>query len=497
MSKYSLVWFPLVPKVALLACIKKLYETSFENCPSSDLRTAQGALASAIGPDEKRDLALQPLSGMGWGEPHSFPRAILHIDGDSFFASCEVAKDPSLRGKPVITGKERGIVSSMTYEARALGIRRAMSLHEIQKNFPQVIILPSDYETYGLFSNRMYAIVRRYTPVVEEYSIDECFADLTGLRRSVRMSYQEMARAIKRELERELGITFSLGLSATKVLAKIGSKWQKPAGLTLISLREAQTFLAKTRAEQVWGIGPNTAAYLGKFGIHSALDFTKRDEPWVRKMCSKPILEIWQELNGTSVYEVESGERETYQSISKTKTFTPPSSSARFVFTQLSKNVENACIKARRWELVSPRIFFFLKTQSFRYHGCEIKLPYPTALPHEILRAVREHFFSVYQKGVQYRATGITLLKLHSADRVQLDLFGAVHHSEGVKLVFESVDEMCERYGKHTIFLASSLEAMKEAAHSGPRGERPERTRMLFKGENVRQRLNIPYLGEV
>src|SRR3989344_5721730 len=199
---------------------------------------------------------------MAWEEPRGFPRAIMHVDGDSFFASCEVVKDPRLRGKPVITGKERGIVSSMTYEARALGIRRSMPLHEIRKRFPQAIILASDYETYSLFSKRMYEIVRRYTPSVEEYSIDECFADLGGMRRVNRMGYPEIASTIKNDLERELGMTFSIGLSATKVLAKIGSKWKKPDGLTVIPLSDARQFLEKTLVEKIWGVGPNTAAYL-------------------------------------------------------------------------------------------------------------------------------------------------------------------------------------------------------------------------------------------
>lgn len=118
---------------------------------------------------------------MAWGTSESLPRAILHIDGDSFFASCEVAKNPTLRGKPVITGKERGIVSAATYEAKARGVTRGMRLSEVRTVCPDAIILPSDYETYSIFSYRMYEIVRRYTPAVEEYSIDECFADLGGM----------------------------------------------------------------------------------------------------------------------------------------------------------------------------------------------------------------------------------------------------------------------------------------------------------------------------
>lgn len=165
---------------------------------------------------------------------HAFPRAILHIDGDAFFASCEQSRTPSLQGKPVVIGKERGIVASMSYEAKACGVTRGMRLFEVKRLCPDAVILPSDYETYSLLSLRFFAIVRRYTPEVEEYSIDECFADLTGLRRPLRMSYLQMAEHLKHDLDTELGFTFSVGLAPNKVLAKIGSKWRKPSGLTVI-----------------------------------------------------------------------------------------------------------------------------------------------------------------------------------------------------------------------------------------------------------------------
>jgi nucleotidyltransferase/DNA polymerase involved in DNA repair len=434
---------------------------------------------------------------MTWEKSLSYPRAIVHIDGDSFFAACEVAKNPSLRGKPVITGKERGIVSACTYEAKARGVKRGVTLGEAVKLCPDAIVLPSDYETYSLFSERMYEIVRRYTPDVEEYSIDECFADLTGMRRVNKMNYRDMAHAIKQELKVELGITFSVGLSATKVLAKVGSKWKKPDGLTAIPLKDSKRFLSALSVENVWGIGGNTAAYLNKFGIKTAQDFASRNEAWVRANLSKPFYEIWQELNGEVAYEIATERKTSYQSISKTKTFTPPSRDSRFVFSQLSKNIENACIKARRWNLAAPEIFFFLKTQDFRYEGCEIKLPHPTSVPQDILREVRNFFPNVFKKGGLYRATGVTLMKLRPADSVQLDLFGKVKESEGLKLVFESVDEISERYGKHAIFLGSSFTAMKFGAHLGSRGDTPSRTRELFKGESARRRLAIPSLGEV
>src|SRR5688572_22894805 len=190
----------------------------------------------------------------------AFPRAIIHIDADAFFASCEQAVNPKLKGKPVVTGKERGIASAVSYEAKALGIKRGMTIREIKAICPEVIHLPSDYETYSLFSQRTFAIVRRYTELVEEYSIDECFAELTGLRRPLRLSYEAIAAHIKADLERELGLTFSMGLAPTKVVAKIASKWRKPAGLTVIPGTSLHDYLAQVALEDVWGIGPQTMA---------------------------------------------------------------------------------------------------------------------------------------------------------------------------------------------------------------------------------------------
>jgi DNA polymerase-4/DNA polymerase V len=223
---------------------------------------------------------------------HSFPKAIIHIDGDAFFASCESAVNPSLRGKPLITGKERGIVAALSYEAKLRGVKRGMIVSEAKKVCPELIVMPSDYETYSLFSKRMFAIVRRYTPDVEEYSIDECFADLTGLRRSLNMPYEKMAENIKKELEGELGMTFSIGLGPNKSLAKLGSKWKKPSGLTIIPAYDAHTYLRQTPIGRIWGIGKQTTAFLEKFNVRSAYDFAMKPEAWVEAKLSKPYREI-------------------------------------------------------------------------------------------------------------------------------------------------------------------------------------------------------------
>jgi len=419
---------------------------------------------------------------------------ILHIDGDAFFASCEVVKNPKLKGKPVVTGRERGIASAMTYEAKALGVKRGMPLHEIRRVCPNAIILPSDYESYSLYSKRMFEIVRRYTSCVEEYSIDECFADLENAYRLPNFGFEKISRDIKETLQKELGMTFSLGLAPTKVLAKVASKWQKPNGFTVITSDKINFFLKDWPVEKIWGIGPQTTIYLKKFNIHSSFQFASQLRIWVQKYMDKPFCEIWYELNGRSVYKVDPKPKKNYQSISKTRTFTPPTKEKAIILSELSKNVENACIKARRYNLISNKIFFFIKTQDFSYRGREVDLENFTNLPQEIMPSIRRHLDYVFRSDL-YRATGVVLMNLKDTSMKERDLFGDFKKTESIQEVYKEIDKLDEKFGKHTVFLGSSAIALKKGQHTGDRAIGAERTNNLFKGENRRQRLAIPFLG--
>ncbi len=427
---------------------------------------------------------------------NSYPKAVLHVDGDSFFAQCEVAKNPSLRGRPVVTGSERGIASALTYEAKARGVKRGMPVHQIKKICPDVVVLPSDYESYSLYALRMYSVVRRYTPEVEEYSIDECFADLTGLRRSLGMSYEKMAECIKRDLITELGITFSVGLAPSKVLAKVASKWRKPDGLCFIPLNRAHLYLSKLLIGDVWGIGTQTSAFLKKYGISTAHQLAIADSEWIEKNLSKPYLEIRKELLGEAIFEVDCKTKSDYKSISKTKTFTPPSSDRFLVFSHLSKNIENACIKARRHGLASDRVYFYLKTQDFRSFGMEVKMSQAVATPEVILSCVERVFDRVYKKGVFYRATGVVLERLCKEPVIQQDLFGDSVLSEKAKIVHSHIDRLQSRYGKHVVFLGSSAMAIRPGVSRVKGKNSKQKTSIRFKGESERRKIGIPFLGE-
>lgn len=436
----------------------------------------------------KHPMTAQPLTIRSW------PRAILHLDADAFFASCEQAVHPELRGKPVITGKERGIVAAASYEAKARGITRGVSLHDVKKICPNAVIVPSDYETYSLFSVRMFGILRRFSPDVEEYSIDEAFVDLTGLRRAFDGPYGVIAQEMQEAVKTELGITVSVGVSLSKVLAKIASKHDKPNGLTLMPGRDIHRYLERLPLEKVWGIGGNTAAFLRKFRILSALDFARKDEAFIAAHLSKPYREIWHELNGRSVYPVVGESKSGYQSISKTKTFTPPSDDETFVFAQLSKNLENACIKARRYHLAAPRLVAFLRTQDFRDSGIEMKLARPTAYPADLFGPLKEGFERLYRHGQRYRQSGVVLAGLVPETEIQRTLFEDPAKIEKMEKIYGVVDKLSERFGKYTVGHASSLPAKIQAQHEGERGDVPQRETDLFGGENKRQRLGLPLL---
>jgi DNA polymerase-4/DNA polymerase V len=423
---------------------------------------------------------------------HSWPRSILHNDADAFFASCEEAIHPELRGLPIVTGAERGIIACASYAAKAMGIKRGVSIHDARRLCPNLIILPSDYETYSLFSKRMFDIMRQFSPQVEEYSIDEAFVDISGLRRVHHGSYESIAGKIKREIESDLGITVSIGLSLTKVLAKIGSQHRKPGGMTPIPGGEIARYLRSLPIEKVWGIGPATTSYLNKMGVTTALDFATLPEITVRKGLTKPGIEIWQELRGESVYPVSAEEKNTYASISKMKTFTPPTGHRAYLYAQLVRNLESACIKARRYHLAALRIVAILRKQNFQDRGCEMRLNRPSSYPVELAVVLKGMFDELFQEKEVYRATAVILLDLKPDMPMQLSLFDDPQHVDRACKTYLAVDLLNQKYGKHAVHLGASHAI--EVMGKGRRGETTIREQTRLFGETKRKHLGLPII---
>lgn len=405
-------------------------------------------------------------------------RVILHMDGDAFFVTCEVAKNPELKGKPVVTGQERGIVSAFSYEAKALGITRAMPIYSVRKNFPEVIVLSGDYRLYAMYSKKMFDIVRRYADEVEEYSIDECFADLTGLDKPLKMSYLEIAQRIKREVNEELGLSVTIGLAPNKVLAKVASKWVKPNGLTVITKDTIKEFLAAFPIEKIWGIGPRSAESMKKRGVFTASDFMMKEEHWVNSNYSKPYYDLWLELHGETVMKLNAETKAGYASIQKTQTFHPATNDKDFLLTELSTHIEDACNKARHYDLTPRKVSFFLKKQNLEYVHLSLTLATPTNAPEIIIRLVEERIDEIYKRGVMYRATGVTLQNLIHNGEVQMDLFGETTKVDKLESIHKQMDELEKKFGKRVVQLASTKKS--SASDISIRDDEGESRHLLF-----------------
>lgn len=423
----------------------------------------------------------------------SFPRAIVHVDGDAFFTSVEQSLNPQWRGRPMVTGAERNIIACASYEAKALGIKRGIALHEAKKICPDLIVLPSDYETYSLASKRMFNIMRTFTPLVEEHSIDEGFADLTGARRIHHCSYEEIARRMKTAIQNELGLTVSAGLSLSKGLAKLCSKFRKPDGFTAVPGYYIHLLLARTPMKEIWGFGPNTVALLEKHGLRTALDFVRMPEAWVLKTLHKPGHDIWNELRGRSVNPVTDAEKNDYATISKCKTFTAPSTDRAFVFAKLVRNIESACIKLRRHKLRARVLWIALRRTDYSQRALEATLSRATSAPHEMIPLVHEAFDRLFEAGAEYRATMIVLGKVEADRAEQYDLFEDPLRIEQMRAVAQAMDAVAERFGKHKISLATSLDLGRHTLTT--RDAQPARKTDLLPGETPRRRLALPKLN--
>ncbi len=400
--------------------------------------------------------------------PNSWPQAILHIDGDAFFASVMRSVNPSLIGKPIVTGREREIATAISYEAKKFGITRGMPYFEIKKKCPECLFVESDYDLFSLVSSRMFSIMKKYTPYVEEYSIDEGFADITGLRRMHKQSYEEISLSIKKELEQKLNITVSVGLSITKSLAKLASSFRKPSGFTPVRGKHIEYLLKNRTTRDIWGIGPNTTAYLEKCNIRTALEFALLSEEFVASHLSKPYYEIWQELRGKKIFELQLGTKEVYKSISKTETFTPPTNDKELLWARLMGHVEDAFRKARIYNYAVGRVDIFLKTQKFIYKTATYKLSNKTSFPLLIHSELHKTFESIYSASHHYRTTGCTISDLEDATMTQASLFEEATTHTKTKKLYEILSSGKVDFGTSLIVDRKSAKKPKSKTFSLP-----------------------------
>ena len=229
-------------------------------------------------------------------------KIILHIDLNAFFVRCEELKDPSLEGKPVIIGRvgRGGIVSTCSYEARKYGVRSGMPTYEALLKCKDAIVLESDFHYYHEKSTQFFAFLKKYTPLIEPASVDECFADFTNVLKDEKEPLVFL-RNMQKDLYKETGLKCSIGVAPTKFLAKMASDMKKPLGLVVIRKRDAKKMLAPLAIEDFFGIGKKTSPHLRAMGINTIGDLIKRideEDPATKEVLGKFYYVISDWING-------------------------------------------------------------------------------------------------------------------------------------------------------------------------------------------------------
>jgi DNA polymerase-4 len=342
------------------------------------------------------------------GELHTL--AIAHIDCDAFYAAIEKRDDPSLADKPLIVGGgRRGVVSTCCYIARISGVRSAMPMFKALKLCPDAVVLKPDMAKYAGVGREVRALMLALTPLVEPLSIDEAFLDLSGTGRLHGRSPALALADLARRIERDIGITVSIGLSHNKFLAKIASDLDKPRGFAVIGRAEALAFLASRPVSQIWGVGKAMQAELARAGIVSVAQLqTMEKVDLMRRFGSM----------GARLYHLSRGEDdrrvspdEEIRSISAETTFAHDIRDGGELERILWRLCEKVSRRAKAKGLAGSTVTLKLKTADFRALTRSRSLSGATRLAHRVFDAARPLLRSLAE-GQAYRLIGVGISNL-------------------------------------------------------------------------------------
>ncbi len=354
----------------------------------------------------------------------SFERSILHVDMDAFYASVEVLDDPSLKGKPVIVGgtpEGRGVVSAASYEARAFGVRSAMSAARAVKLCPDGIFKRGRMDRYVEISQQIFAIYRDYTPLVEPLSIDEAFLDVSG---SVRLfgSPVDIGWLIKQRIAVEVGLVASVGVASNKFLAKLGSDLEKPDGFVVIRPGEERELLAGLPVGRLWGVGKVAQAKLQDFGIHKVRDLLAVPPEKLVRHFGDHMHHLLELAVGHDTRPVIPDH--DAKSIGNETTFSDDIADGQQLLEILNPLCDKVARRLRAAGFLASTLSLKARYPDFTTHTRSFTPPEPTDSDVEIrghARRLLEH--NLMRKGRPLRLIGITANNLTTGGQVQAELF--------------------------------------------------------------------------
>ena len=384
-------------------------------------------------------------------------RTILHVDLDAFFAAVEQRDNPDLRGKPVIVGGpggeySRGVVSAASYEARVFGVHSAMSLREAYRRCPHGVFVPVHGRRYQAASRDVMAILRRFTPLVEPISIDEAFLDVTGSA-ALFGDGPSIARQIKEAVRDEVGLTASVGVASTKLVAKIASDLRKPDGLVVVPRGEEASFLKPLPISRLWGVGEKTATALAEYSVRTIGDLAALPPDLLVRRFGKHGASLVDRARGIDPDRVVH-DGDPAKSVGHEHTFDVDSSDPEVIERTLLAMSDGVAGRLRSAGVRAGTVTVKIRDSGFRTITRQRTLAEPTDMTEPIFRAALD-LARAEIRGMRVRLLGVSASNL--GEREQLALFESIEPRR--RRAVEAADKLRRRYGEHAVTRARLLGA--------------------------------------
>jgi DNA polymerase-4 len=387
--------------------------------------------------------------------PELLTLTVAHLDCDAFYASVEKREDPSLRDRPLIVGGgRRGVVTTACYIARIHGVRSAMPMFKALRLCPDAVVVPPRLGLYAEVSRRARALMLELTPLVEPLSLDEAFLDLAGTERLHRAPPAATLARLQARIERELGVTASIGLSHNKFLAKLASEADKPRGFAVIGRAETLDALAPRPLAAIWGVGPAAAAALAAEGLVTVADLRARGRAALAARFGAAGDRLWRLAHGEDDRPVAPGR--AAKSVSRETTFDADVGDLAALTPVLWRLAEAVSASLKAAGLAGRVVSLKLKRADHRLIVRRVTLDGPTRMAERLYRAALPMLQREMAAG-PFRLIGIgaAMLAPSAADDANPDLLDP---ADARRLAAERAsDQVRNRFGEHAIRLGRAL----------------------------------------
>jgi DNA polymerase-4 len=367
-------------------------------------------------------------------------RAIVHMDLDAFFVSCERLINPKLNGLPLIIGgsSDRGVVASCSYEARKFGVRSAMPVKYALRLCPQASIIKGDMEYYSNKSHEVTSILKEVAPIVEKASIDEFYLDLTGMDKF--FGCYKWTSELSEKIIRESGLPISFALSVNKTVSKIGTGEAKPLGKFEITEKNVKPFLNPLPIQKIPMLGDVTFQLLSRIGIRNIQTLSEMPVEVLQQMIGKNGVEIWKKANGIDNNPVEPySER---KSISTEHTFETDTTDIFLIKSLITGMVEKLSYQLRTEGFLASTVVLKIRYNNFDTETKQLKIPY-TSFDHLLGKTASELFEKLYTRRMRLRLVGIRFTGLVRGT-YQINMF---EDTTEMLSLYQAIDRIKNRFG--------------------------------------------------